>query len=99
MIWKIKFHPRVVKEDLKKIDPSWRKRIISAIKKKLSKDPLNYGKPLKGIFKIYRKLKVGDWRVIYKVMEKEIIVLVIKIGIRKDYKVYKEFFHRIEKLF
>ncbi len=95
MIWKIKFHPLVVKEDLKRIDPSWRRRIIKTIKKKLSVDPSNYGEPLKGIYKKYWKLKVGDYRVIYKIEKKEIVVYVIKVGIRKDYKVYKELFYRI----
>ncbi len=95
MIWKIKFHPLVVKEDLKKIDPSWRKKIIKAIKKKLSLDPLGYGKPLKGTYKDYWKLRVGDYRVVYKVEKKEIVVYVIKVGIRKDYTVYKELFYRI----
>ena len=87
MIWKIKFHPLVVKEDLKKIDPSWRKKIIKAIKKKLSLDPLGYGKPLKGVYKDYWKLRVGDYRVVYKVEKKEIVVYVIKV--------YKELFYRI----
>ncbi len=95
MIWRIKFHPLVVKEDLRKIDPFWRKKIIKTIEKKLSLDPLNYGESLKGIYKDYWKLKVGDYRVVYKIGREEIVVFVIKIGIRKDYKVYKELFYRI----
>jgi len=32
---------------------------------------------------------------VYKVEKKEIVVYVIKVGIRKDYKVYKELFYRL----
>jgi len=49
-------------------------------------NPIKYGFYLRGSLKGYRKLRVGDWRVIYRVVDdKEIRI--IAIGNRKD--VYK----------
>ncbi|HIE36499.1 MAG TPA: type II toxin-antitoxin system mRNA interferase toxin, RelE/StbE family [Candidatus Omnitrophica bacterium] len=98
MQWKIKFHPLVIKEDFKKLGLSQKRKIIKEIKKKLTKDPLNDGEPLKGSFKGFRKLKVSEFRVIYEVIKDRVLVLIIKIGIRKDYQVYKEFFYRLKKI-
>ena len=61
-------------------------RIENAIKKRLIINPIKYGFYLHGSLKGYRKLRVGDWRVIYRVInDKEIRI--IAIGNRKD--VYK----------
>lgn len=98
MTWKIKIHPEVKDEDFKKIDKSQQKRIIKAIKNKLGRAPLKFGKKLKGKSKEFRRLKAGDYRVIYEVKKEKVLVLVIKVGIRRDAEVYKEFFNRIKKI-
>jgi len=46
---------------------------------------IKYGYYLRGSLKGYRKLRVGDWRIIYRIIDKEIRI--IAIGNRKD--VYK----------
>lgn len=97
-MWNIKIHRLVVEEDFKKIDSSQQKYIVKTIKKKLFLEPDKIGKPLSGEFRGYWRLKVGDYRVIYKIIKNEIIVLVIKIGIRRDNKVYEELFLRLKKL-
>ena len=45
-------------------------------------DPQNNGELLKGNLKGYRKLRVGDYRIVYKVYDTEIRVLGIRH--RKD---------------
>ena len=45
-------------------------------------DPGKYGEPLKRGLQGYRKLRVGDYRVIYKVNKENIVIL--KIGHRKE---------------
>ena len=98
MIWQIKIHPLVVHEDFKTIVSFQQKTILQAIQKKLSLDPHNYGKPLSGEFQGYWRLRVGDYRVVYRIIKEQIVVLVIKIGIRKDDQVYQELFSRLRKL-
>ena len=98
MSWKVKIHPLVVKEDLKEIDPPQVRKIIKAIEQRLGSQPKEYGEPLSGAFRHYWKLRVGDYRVIYEIVENKILVLVVKIGLRRDAKVYDEFFNRLKKL-
>ena len=44
------------------------------------------------------KLRVGEYRVVYRMVEKRIEVLVLKIGIRRDFEVYRELLHRLRAL-
>ena len=98
MIWQIKIHPLVLQEDLKSIDPSQQKSILKTIQKKLSLDPEAYGKPLSGEFSGYWRLRAGDYRVVYRIINDQIMVLVVKIGIRQDDRIYQEFFARLKKI-
>lgn len=71
--------------NLKKIDNKTRTQIINKISL-LKENPLLLGKPLTGPLKQFRALKAAGqcYRVIYQVMEYEIIVLVVAVGIRKS---------------
>ncbi len=97
-MWQVKIHRLVVDEDLKKIDRHDRNIILKTIYKKLSIAPEKYGAPLRGRLKEYWKLKVYHYRVIYKIEKNTIEVLVLKVGIRRDEKVYKEMLSRINKI-
>lgn len=96
--WRIKIHKLVLSEDFKAIGPSEQKIIFKNIRKKLSLDPKGYGKPLSGELKGYWRLRIKDYRVIYKIIEEVIEVLIIKIGIRRDEEVYKKLIYRLDKL-
>jgi mRNA interferase RelE/StbE len=98
MLWQIKIHRLVLEEDFKKIDSYHQSRLVKVIKKKLSVDPRAFGKPLSGAFSGYWRLAVEDYRVIYRIIKQEVLVLVIKVGIRRDAKVYEELFARLKKL-
>ena len=82
--YKIKWDSRALK-DLKKID---QKKVKSILKKvgELAKNPL-MGKPLKGEFQDYRRLRVGHYRVIYSVIKKIITIQILRVGSRGS--VYK----------
>ncbi|MBL7130500.1 MAG: type II toxin-antitoxin system RelE/ParE family toxin [Candidatus Omnitrophica bacterium] len=97
-MWQIKIHRLVLEEDFKKIPPSQQKLIIKRIKKKLTIDPQAYGKPLSGGFSGLWRLRIEDYRVIYRVLKEQVVVLVIKVGIRRDAQVYEELFSRLKKL-
>lgn len=97
-MWKIVLHRLVLSEDFKGLDHFTQRLILKSIHKKLSKDPEGFGSPLTGNYKGYWKLRVGYYRVIYKIIKDEVLVVVIKVGIRRDDKVYTEFFYRLRKV-
>ena len=84
-IYKIFFDDKVIK-DLKKIDKTWQTKIIQKIETVLTKNPHN-GKKLVGNLSDYYKLRVGNYRIIYKIIDNKVSVEVIKIKHRKD--IYK----------
>ena len=73
-----------VEEDLKKLNKSTVRKILNRIETYLAQDPKELGKPLKGEFQGYWRYRWGDYRVIYKISEREILILVLRISNRKD---------------
>jgi len=73
-----------VEEDLKKLDKSTARKILNRIETYLACDPKGLGKPLKGEFQGYWRYRWGDYRVIYKISEREILILILRISHRKD---------------
>jgi mRNA interferase RelE/StbE len=82
MPYTLLYHPSVTKEDLPKIPKNIKDRIENVIENRLLKEPVLTGKPLRLSLKGHRKLRVGDYRIIYRLSENKIIIL--KIGHRKD---------------
>jgi mRNA interferase RelE/StbE len=66
-----------VSNDLKKINPKDRVRILGQIKTSLGESPMA-GEPLHGEFEGLFKLRVGDYRVIYAISGQEALVLRIR---------------------
>ena len=97
-MWKIKIHHLVRDEDFKKISKKDQSIILKTIYKKLGTSPEKYSAPLRHNLKGYWKLKISGYRVIYKIEKKEIKILVLKAGIRRDEEVYKEMLKRLKKL-
>lgn len=78
----IKYHPKVKSEDIPRLSSNITARIENSIKNRLMVNPIKYGFYLRGSLRGYRKLRVGDWRIIYRIVDKEIRI--IAIGNRKD---------------
>ncbi|MCX6746551.1 MAG: type II toxin-antitoxin system RelE/ParE family toxin [Candidatus Pacearchaeota archaeon] len=66
---------------LKKLDKNTQRRIINKLKE-LQDNPL--GIPLIGNLSGMYKLRIGDYRTIYAVKNEQLIILVLKIGHRKN---------------
>jgi len=77
MSFNITYHQDVKDIDLPKINKDIKLRIKKAIEERLMSDPLKYGKPLRKSLKGYWKLRVGDYRVVYKIEGSNVIVLAI----------------------
>ncbi len=67
---------------LAKITKNDRIRLVEAIDR-LREEP-NAGGVLKGEFAGLRRLRVGGYRIIYEVIDDQLVVLVIRIGHRRD---------------
>lgn len=97
-MWQVEIHPLVWEEDFARFDPSVRRRITKAIRTKLATHPAEFGKPLAGPLQGYWRLRVDDYRVIYRMEHKRLIVIVVKIGMRRDARIYTEAIPRLRKL-
>ena len=86
--YKLVYHPKVKTNDIPRLDSAIAKRIKTAIELKLIVNPLKYGFFLHGSLQGYRKLRVGDWRIVYRIMSNTIRI--IAIGHRKDNIVYNK---------
>ncbi len=82
-MWKVRYK-KSVKKDLKIFSAEVRHVIRRAIEEKLMVDPLKYGIPLRRNLKGLMKLRVGNYRIIYSLEKRNVVVYVIKIGHRKD---------------
>ena len=67
---------------LEKITKKERLRLIEAINR-LREEP-NAGGVLKGEFAGLRRLRIGNYRIIYEVIDDQLVVLVVRIGHRKN---------------
>lgn len=74
----VSYHYLVVRDDIPKLSENWKKEIKKAIESKLVARPEIYGKPLRKSLKNYRKLRVGDYRVIFRIENRKVKILVIE---------------------
>lgn len=88
MSYSIRYSQTAVKS-LKKLDKDVQKVILSWIVKNLEgcSNPRIHGKPLSANRKGQWRYRVGDYRILTAIEDKELIILVVEIGHRKE--VYK----------
>ncbi|OGQ23109.1 MAG: addiction module antitoxin RelB [Deltaproteobacteria bacterium RIFCSPLOWO2_02_FULL_44_10] len=84
----IEYLDSVVEEDIPRLPKSIRVIIKRAIEERLSIDPIGLGKPLRYSLKGHRRLRVGDYRIVYRIDHTKHIVTIVVIKHRKD--VYDE---------
>ncbi|EEB55206.1 hypothetical protein C1A_9 [Wolbachia endosymbiont of Culex quinquefasciatus JHB] len=88
MGYTIIFVGKVIRKDLPDLPKTIRLRVVNAINERLTVDPMNLGEPLHHSLKGRRRLRVGEYRVIYRVNQLEQIVTITEIGHRCD--IYKK---------
>ncbi|MCR4308793.1 MAG: type II toxin-antitoxin system RelE/ParE family toxin [Deltaproteobacteria bacterium] len=86
MPYAVKYHPDVKNVDLPPINLKMRERIRRAIESRLMIAPQEYGLPLRKNLRGYWKLRVGDYRVVFKVEGEVVYVL----GIRHRKNIYED---------
>ena len=73
--------PRQVQKDLDRIERKYHARIKTVLES-LSEDPY-IGKKLDGKFADVRSCRVWPYRILYRIKEKELVVLIIRIWHRQ----------------
>lgn len=91
MLYEVRYHPEVRTVDIPLLNATLKKRIRKAIEERLMIAPHQYGEPLRRSLKGYWKLRVGDYRVVFKVIENEVWVL----GIINRKDVYEMIMKRV----
>ena len=77
MAFTVLWHPDVVTKDLSRVDQHLRARMLRAVEQRLSTEPAQYGKPLSGSLQTYRRLRVGDFRIVFRVHGSEVWVFAV----------------------
>lgn len=80
----IEYLDHVVEEDISQLPKTMKIRIKKAIESRLTLDPVSLGKPLRYSFVGHRRLRVGDYRIIYRINPKKRLVTIVGIKHRKD---------------
>ena len=91
MPFELRYHPDVKSIDIPLPDAKLRTRIKNAIENRLMTAPHLYGEPLRKTLRGYWKLRVGGYRVVFKIVDEEVWVL----GIIHRKRVYKEIEKRL----
>jgi mRNA interferase RelE/StbE len=85
LAWQIKITPQAEK-DLSKIDRQNARRITRFLYDRVIPDPRSVGKSLKGQLREFWRYRVGDYRILAKIEDSQLLILVVHIGHRK--KIY-----------
>jgi mRNA interferase RelE/StbE len=86
MAWTIEFSEQADR-DLAKLDPQHSRRILRFLENRIAKleDPRAMGKPLQGSrFGELWRYRTGDFRILCKIEDEILVVVVIRIGRRKQ---------------
>ena len=83
MTYRTDYLESVVEKDIPKLSKTAKQQIRRAIEQKLTVHPVEFGKPLRYSLKGARRLRDGDYRVIYRI-ERPAAVLILKIGRRRE---------------
>jgi mRNA interferase RelE/StbE len=81
-MWSITLETQAAKF-LRKAEKSLQEKIYDYLRK-VMQNPKLHGEPLVGGFKGLWRYRVGDYRIICELKDKEMVILVVKIGHRKD---------------
>ena len=89
------YHPKVVSDDISRLGKEAASKIKKSIEHRLLLDLLNFTVPLRKGLNPYRKLRVGDYRIILRLEAHAIKIIVIghkkDVYARANKKTYVEF--------
>ena len=82
--YSIEYLKPVVDKDIPALPKKIRGTIKRAIETRLVTDPISFGKPLQYSLKGHRRLRVGNYRVVYRIDVDNHVVIIVAIQHRKE---------------
>jgi mRNA interferase RelE/StbE len=82
--YNIEYLEVVVRKDIPNLPKTAKKLVKKGIEEKLATDPITFGKPLRYSLKGHRRLRIGNYRVVYRIDPKKHQVLIVAIKHQKD---------------
>jgi mRNA interferase RelE/StbE len=83
-IYTVEYLASVLKEDISALPKTAKSVIKKAIEDRLMVDPISFGKPLRYSLKGHRRLRVGDYRIVYRVDAVHYKIIIVAIKHRKE---------------
>jgi mRNA interferase RelE/StbE len=82
--YQIEYLENVALEDIPALPKTMKQLVRKAIETRLAVEPIGLGKPLRYSFVGHRRVRVGDYRIVYRVNVESHIVTIVFIKHRKD---------------
>jgi mRNA interferase RelE/StbE len=84
-VWRVEFD-RDAARDLRKLGEPARSTILRYLRERIAatEDPRRFGKALLGDLKGLWRYRVGDYRIVAKIEDRRLLVLVVTVGNRRD---------------
>jgi mRNA interferase RelE/StbE len=80
--YQVIYQEEVLKRHIPNLSSRAKSLIKIAIEERLMVDPIAFGKPLRYSLKGHRRLRVSDYRIVYRIEDQTVIIIAIKH--RKD---------------
>jgi len=77
--YQVEYLKSVIEEDIPLLPKKIKATIKKAIEERLMTDPIGFGKPLRYSLKGHRRLRVGDYRIVYRIEQAKRIVIIVVI--------------------
>ncbi len=84
-LWRVEFDPDAARE-LRKLGHDARHLILKYLRERIAtaENPRRFGHALLGDLKGLWRYRVGDYRIVADIRDKEIVVMVVTVGHRRD---------------
>jgi mRNA interferase RelE/StbE len=82
--YKIRYLDEVVRKHIPALSSSAKTLIKRAIEERLMIDPIRLGKPLRYSLKNHRRIRVSDYRIVYRIESEIQTIVIVAIKHRKD---------------
>jgi mRNA interferase RelE/StbE len=82
--YQIRYLEEVVLKHIPSLPKAVKALVKTAIEERLMVDPISFGKPLRYSLKGHRRLRVSDYRIVYRIEQETSTVIIVAIKHRKE---------------
>jgi mRNA interferase RelE/StbE len=83
LAWTVRITQRAEKQ-LETLDPPIKRHILRFMRERVEPGPYALGETMVGNWAGYRRYRVGDYRVVCRIEDEQLVVLVVRVGHRRD---------------